>query len=209
MGVQERITRFTDLANEDSLSAFMGHTAQQSHFAYEAFYNFLQDVKPKRILEIGTALGGFTQFLSIATKELGLGTELLSYDISERPWYSDMIESGIDVRVEDIFLDNWTSIVPYVENFIKSEGVTVVLCDGGWKIGEFNLLSKYIKQGDYILAHDYADTKDNFEKNIKNKIWNWHEICDNDIDDACKDNNLIPYNKEAFDGAVWVCRKKI
>jgi len=70
MNIQENITRFTDLENNDSLSAFMNHTAQQSHFAYEVFYNFIKETKPKRILEIGTALGGFTEFLFIIINEL-------------------------------------------------------------------------------------------------------------------------------------------
>ena len=36
---------------------------QQNHNVFEVFYNFLNETKPKQILEIGTALGGFTSFL--------------------------------------------------------------------------------------------------------------------------------------------------
>lgn len=49
-----------------------------------------------------------------------------------------------------------------VESFIKREGTTLILCDGGSKINEFNILSKYLKSGDIIMAHDYVDTKENF-----------------------------------------------
>jgi Ni,Fe-hydrogenase I small subunit len=56
MNIQENITKFTNLETNDSLSAFQGHTAQQYHGAFEVFYNFIKDVKPKRILEIGTSL---------------------------------------------------------------------------------------------------------------------------------------------------------
>ncbi len=146
MNIQENITRFTDLENNDSLSAFMNHTAQQSHFAYGVFYNFIKETKPKRILEIGTALGGFTEFLFIIINELELDTKIISYDISERPWYSQMIDKGIDIRVENIFSHNWDSVKPEVEEFIKDDGTTIVLCDGGWhgeaESAEFSITTK-------------------------------------------------------------------
>jgi hypothetical protein len=208
MNIQENITRTTDLNSNDSLSGFMGHAAQQSHFAYQVFYDFIKEVKPKRILEIGTALGGFTEFLFIITNELGLNTEILSYDISERPWYNQMIDKGIDIRVENIFSENWDSVNPEVEQYIKNDGITIVLCDGGWKIGEFKLLSQYIKTGDFILAHDYAENSLVFEEKIKNKIWNWHEIQDSDISESCQKNNLELYQKDVFEGAAWTCRIK-
>jgi cephalosporin hydroxylase len=208
MNIQENITRTTDLNSNDSLSGFMGHAAQQSHFAYQVFYDFIKEVKPKRILEIGTALGGFTEFLFIITNELGLNTEILSYDISERPWYSEMIAKGINVKVENIFSNDWSSVNPEVIDYIKSDGLTIVLCDGGWKIGEFNLLSNYIKTGDFILAHDYAENNEVFEEKIKDKIWNWHEISNADIEEASIKNNLELYKKDTFENAVWTCRIK-
>ena len=84
----------------------------------------------------------------------------------------------------------------------------MVLCDGGNKVGEFNLLSNYIKEGDFIMAHDYADNRENFDTNFNRKIWNWHEIQDSDINESCLRNNLKSYNKEIFDSVVWVCKTK-
>lgn len=209
MNIENRITKLTNLEVSDSLSAYNGHAAQQSHKAYQVFYDFLSEVKPKRILEIGTALGGFTEFLFEVCQELGLDTKILSFDIAERPWYNQMIEKGIDIRLENIFSDDWKSASEYVVNFIKEDGVTVVLCDGGWKIGEFNLLSNYIKVGDFILAHDYAEDKEKFERDINWKVWNWHEIQDSDIRESSERNNLELYEKEKFENAAWTCRKKV
>lgn len=208
MDIKSRITKFSDLTIDDSLSSFMNHSAQQSHFAYDVFYKFISEIKPDRILEIGTAMGGFTQFLHIITKELNLGTQILSYDIAERPWYNQMIEEGIDVRVENIFNENWTEILPYPKEFIEKEGVIVVLCDGGLKKNEFNLLSNYLKKGDFILAHDYAEDRKDFENRVYKKIWNWFEIQNNDIIDSCVRNNLSYYKKELFESAAWTCRIK-
>lgn len=208
MNIQENITKFTDLTKNDSLSAFKGHTAQQSHNAYQVFYDFISEVKPVRILEIGTALGGFTEFLKIITDELNLNTKILSYDISERPWYNQMIEKGIDVRVENIFNEDWSGVKQDVVDFVQQDGLTIVLCDGGWKIGEFKIFSKLIKDGDYILAHDYSISKEIYESDIKDKIWNWCEITESDIQESVTENNLKFYNQDKFSQAVWVCKVK-
>jgi len=208
MNIQENITKFTNLEDNDSLSAFRGHTAQQSHNVYQLFYDFISEVRPVRILEIGTALGGFTEFLKIITDELNLNTKILSYDISERPWYSQMVEKGIDVRVENIFNEDWSGVKQEVVDFVQQDGLTIVLCDGGWKIGEFKIFSKLIKSCDYILAHDYSVSKEIYESEIKDKIWNWCEITESDIEQSVIEHNLKSYNQDKFSQAVWVCKVK-
>jgi cephalosporin hydroxylase len=209
MDIQKNITKFTNLESDDSLSSFMGHTAQQSHNAYQIFYDFLSEIRPSRILEIGTALGGFTEFLKISVDNLKLNTHILSYDIYERPWYNEMVKKGIDVRVENIFNDDWSGVKKEVEDFIRQDGITIVLCDGGWKIGEFKIFSKQIKKGDYILAHDYSISREVYESQIKNKIWNWCEITEEDIKDSVIENNLKSYNPNTFSEAAWVCKVKL
>ena len=208
MEIKENITKYTNLAENDSLSAFKGHTAQQFHGAFEVFYDFIKEVKPKRILEIGTALGGFTTFLKIICDDLNLDTNIRSYDIHKHPWYDDIINLGVDLRVENIFSEGFTDMDQEVKDFIQQDGITIVLCDGGYKIGEFNLISNYIKRGDFILAHDYAENKEIFESNVYGKVWNWLEIQESDIHDSCVKNNLIPFNKDVFENVAWVCKIK-
>lgn len=208
MNIPENITKKVNLTDNDGLSSYLNMACQQNHNVFEVFYNFLNNVKPKQILEIGTALGGFTSFLKTVIDELKLETKILSYDIYEMAWYKDMINNGIDVRVENVFNENYTTVKQEVIDYISQDGITIVLCDGGNKVGEFNVLSNHIKDGDFIMAHDYVDNRDNFDKNYYGKIWNWHEIADNNIDDACLRNNLKSYNKEIFDSVVWVCKIK-
>jgi cephalosporin hydroxylase len=208
MNYENNITKKCSLEHNDSISTYKGWAAQQNFNAFEVFHNFIRDVKPKRILEIGTSLGGFTCFLKYACDKMNIPCEVLTYDIHDKSWYKDLIEMGIDVRIKNVFLENYTVVENEVIDFIKSEGTTVVLCDGGDKIREFNILSNYLKSGDFILAHDYAENSEIFKEQIYLKIWNWHEIKDSDIKDASDRNELEIYNKDEFDSVVWTCRVK-
>ena len=100
-----------------------------------------------------------TGFINMVRIELELNTKVLSYDTLSRPWYDDLKKEGFDIIVENVFNDDYTNKVSSkIIDFIQEEGKTIVLCDGGNKIKEFNLLAKYIKSGDIIMAHDYAST---------------------------------------------------
>lgn len=95
-----------------------------------------------------------------------------------------------------------------IKNEIQKDGVTLLLCDGGDKVNEFNTFSNYLKNNDIIMAHDYAVNDKVFNEEIKNKLWNWHEIQYSQIQDACEKNNLQDYMKNEFEKAVWVCKRK-
>lgn len=208
MQYEDKVYKRANLEHNDSISTYNGWGAQQNPNVFETFYNFLNDIKPRRILEIGTSLGGFTSFLNYSVKRLNIDCHILSYDIYYKDWYEQMKSDGIDVRVENIFNLHYTELKEEVEKFIKQDGVTLVLCDGGSKIHEFNLLSNYIKEGDFIMAHDYSQDRETFERDVYLKIWNWFEISDEDIREACERNNLETYDKEKFDNVVWVCKVK-
>ncbi len=206
--IEQHITKRVDIAAHDGLSAYKSNACQQHHNVFRVFFDFLKQTKPSNIIEIGTALGGFTSTLKEFVDTLNLNCNILSYDIHENSWYKDMIASGIDVRVENIFSNNYTEVKQEVKDFIARDGVTVVLCDGGSKIDEFNTLSNFLKPGDFILAHDYGHSAEIFNETIKNKIWNWCEITNTNIQDACVRNNLIEYDKQTFNSVVWTCRVK-
>lgn len=208
MNIRERITKFTDLNNNDSLSSFDNNTAQQFHEVYQVFYDFIGKEKPKRIIEIGTSMGGFINFVKEVTKELNLDTYVRSYDINEFPWYKDFRDNGVDILVENVFNGNYSSVKKDLIDLIQEHGKTIVLCDGGYKTGEFNILSKYLKSGDIIMAHDYAPNKEYFDNYMYGKIWNWLEIQDSDIQQAVIENNLEPYDQEEFVKVAWVCKRK-
>jgi hypothetical protein len=204
----ENITKKSNLEVSDSISAYLGHSAQQNHYAYESFFNLLKEVKPIRIVEIGTGMGGFTLFLKMCCDDLELNTKIVSYETNGRDSYEFIRNNGIDVRVKNVFFEGYAGAEQELIDLIIEDGVCLVLCDGGHKISEFNLLSKYIKNGDIIMAHDYASNQQYFKENIEYKYWNWLEISDNDIEDAVVSNNLHPYMQNEFNQAVWVCKIK-
>jgi cephalosporin hydroxylase len=193
-------------------TSYKGLTAQQHIDAFDVFKQFLTDIKPKRILEIGTAGGGLTLFIRDTLNEIGLqDTPIKTFDVVECNWYNDIRKENVEIIIENIFdqsylnLEKPERIVP----FIQEEGTTLVLCDGGHKIGEFNMIAPFIKVGDFIMAHDYIDTWENYKENYLNEIWNWCEIEEKYIEQVSKDYNLVHYNKEVFDKVVWVCKQKL
>ena len=113
------------------------------------------------------------------------------------------------MRIENIFNGDYSEVKQEVIDFIQQEGTTIILCDGGSKIHEFKLLSNYVKSGDFIMAHDYAENREVFENQIYLKVWNWHEISDSDIRQSCEENNLEIFDKETFENVAWTCRKKL
>lgn len=205
---ENKISKKCSLEHNDSISTYNGWGAQQNYNAFEVFHNFINDVKPKRILEIGTSLGGFTSFLKYTSDKLGIQCDVLTYDIYEKSWYTELTSMGIDVRIKNVFSEGYTEVDQEVVDFIQSDGTTIILCDGGDKVREFNILSNYMKSGDFILGHDYAFDKNTFDEKVNRKLWNWHELSEKDIENACDRNNLKDYNREIFESVVWICKQK-
>lgn len=206
--IESNIAKHINLQDNDGLSGYKTNACQQHHGSFRVFYEFLKQTQPANILEIGTALGGFTNILKGFIDELKIPCDILSYEIHDQPWYQDMRDTGIDVRVENVFTDHYTDVAQFVKDYISKQGTTIVLCDGGSKRDEFNVLSDHLKTGDFILAHDYGYDAEVFERDIRGKVWNWCEITESDIAVPCKRNNLIDYDRATFNNVAWVCKVK-
>jgi hypothetical protein len=185
--------------------------AQQHVSAFRIFIRFLTEIKPKRILEIGTGGGGFILFLRDVLDSLNLESSVVrTYDVAHDVCDQILRENGVDVRIVNLFhetyshLENPQEVIP----FIQDHGCTLVLCDGLNKIGEFRILSQFIKPGDYIMAHDYVDSWERYEAEFLDKIWNWCEIEEKDIAECSQRNNLQHCWKDRFDEVAWVCKRK-
>jgi len=172
---------------------------------------------PSQILEIGTAAGGLSLMIRDILDEARLtNSQFRTYDVfdSNRPELKSIIEAGakVDLRIKNVFNHAYSDLqddcIEEIQSFIQQEGTTIVMCDGGSKKNEFNILARFLKPGDIIMAHDYSPTLEYFEEHINNKIWNWLEIQDSDIQESVSKYNLEPFMQEDFQQVVWVCKIK-
>lgn len=139
-----------------------------------------------RIIEIGSLFGGLSILFNMFAK--CYGCDFIGYDICGSPYHEEMEKFDINMRKMDVFQDE-----ERLGKEIASEGVTILLCDGGNKIKEFNMFSKYLKSGDVILAHDYAPDYEFYTRHIQGKIWNACEITYPNIQESVETYNLKPF----------------
>lgn len=158
--------------------------------------------QPTNIIEIGTYRGGFSYLLSdVFTK-----SKITTLDINPDCDIEKLSkETGINTYKMDTFSEEAVNLI---SSLIKEDGVCIVFCDGGNKPEEFKKFAQYLKYNDIILAHDYSPNNEYWENYMKDKIWNWHEIDDGQINDTCINNNLNDFMHAEFLSAAWVCKIK-
>ncbi|HUX56051.1 MAG TPA: hypothetical protein VMV77_03695 [Bacteroidales bacterium] len=153
------------------------------------FKDFFGFYIPDRIIEFGTGAG---DFIAIIRK---LGTfDIYSYDL----YFDYIIVEGIIYDKIDIF-ENEQSI----SDLFKT-GNILLLCDNGDKIREVCTFAKYLKTGDVIMAHDYADDRDSF---IKNNYWRTCEIVFENVEKALAD--FKPFHHDLMIQAGWMSYQKL
>jgi tRNA A58 N-methylase Trm61 len=204
MEQKKQVTGFT---------SYKGIMLQQHEDYQTQFTKLLETTKPNRILEIGTGAGGLTLFLRDTLNELGLKeTYIKSYDVNNTTFDSNVHDlTNLELSKENLFGGGNEFVLErkdLIEPYIQSEGLTIVLCDGGNKIKEFNQISQLLKHGDIIMAHDYCESYEMFLSEYKDKIWNWCEIQEKDIENACVSEGLENFMKNDFNKIVWVCKIK-
>jgi len=178
----------------NGLYEYEGYILQQNPKSIKIIPQFLSESNPSRILEIGSSFGGLTYLIK---KHISVPIMSVDIDLKDERIYENSTFFKQDI-FDSLFLKN--IIIPY----INEPGRTIVFCDGGNKIKEFNYFSTHIKEGDLILAHDYFTNKNEFKQS---NDWDWCEITENDITIASEKNNLIAdhdYLKEI----QWVCKRK-
>lgn len=188
---------------------------EQHAYVIKNFMELLSKILPKRVIEIGTFHGGLTLVIKDILDSLSLNnTAIYTYDINQKPYLKEIVDrerlANVNIYYHNLFSDDYLQLIDNnISKIISDVGTTILLCDGGCKRCEFNLLSQYLKSGDIIMAHDYAPNKEYFEQHMRDKIWNWHEIQDSDIVDSCQKYNLQPFMGEEFLNVAWACFQKL
>lgn len=134
----------------------------------------VEDNKPTMIVELGTGCGLLTLLMTMG---LNNDVAIRTYDIEPNQIaIQDILEKHYDVvfNKADIFKPiSFKKILSEIHN----EGYrTMVLCDNGSKIKEFNTFAPYLKPDDIIGVHDYFDTKQDFEYHKINRGWRCCEV---------------------------------
>lgn len=177
------------------------------------FEQFLSLVRPERILEIGTFHGGLTLLLRDILDKINLeNSTIRTYDINEQNFLKPLVKNrNVNVFTKNLFNADYSGWADEeckkeIEYYLKQGGVSLVLCDGGCKKCEFNLISGILKKNDIIMAHDYAPNIEYFQKYLENQIWNWLEITDADIAKCTDLYNLYPYCQDLMQQVAWCSR---
>jgi hypothetical protein len=184
----------------------------QHRDVFGVFRKLLQILRPKKIIEIGTSHGGLTLFLRDYLNTIGLeDSKIRTFDVNKFPSHPILFQSNIEIIYENIFDSTYSFICKpeFLLDFLDPLGNNLVLCDGGNKIREFNLIAPLLYDKDIIMAHDYAPTMEYFQKEIMNKEWSWIEITEKDVQDCCVRHNLKDCMTKDFLKVVWLCKQKI
>ena len=108
-----------------------------------------------------------------------------------------------------------------ISALIKSNGKALILCDGGAKTIEFGVFSKFLKYGDVIMLHDFADSPNEAQNYadvkanlLKAGIWDGcgfevHESSYEAIEADVISAGLVKYNYRDFLGVLWGCFIKL
>lgn len=175
---------------------------QNALSAYSNLFNSLSlnNEKVGRVIEIGTGNGGFSILLRIYS--IIENCDFITYDIGKfgmRQEYQKLYDM---LQIDSRFVNCFSNESKLIEE-IKKDGITILLCDGGDKTREFNYFSQYLKQGDFILAHDYTDNREN-----KDQYWCCSDISYNKIEETLKKHNIVPYMYEDFYKSATFCGRK-
>ena len=174
-------------------------TEQTSLAVNHILPDILKQINPANILEVGTAEGGMTTFLSDQCPD----SEILTIEILD--FYNYNFRAGVTSVIGNIFSEEILSIA---SEFIKKPGICLVLCDGGNKSREFAFLANYLKVGDYIAAHDYCFSWEVFKSKFQNKIWNYCRITESHIHQICVNHSLENKFENSQEG-LWIIKQKI
>jgi hypothetical protein len=118
------------------------------------------------IIELGTDNGGLSVWI-YSNKKADAAFYTYELDPSHVKIPKDHAVNDCINYCDCLSLDTVNSI----SALVGSSGKTLILCDGGCKVKEFEIYSKFLKSGDVIMLHDFADSPNEIQnyKDIKAK----------------------------------------
>lgn len=197
------------LYNVDGTSTCpLGFPMSQNRLAVPIWSYAMEILPPARVIELGTANGGFTCALAIHL--WNLGATLHTYDrAAPNERYAKLMKFlGVNCLTGDIF--GVTKLCEHdIATKIRLPGTTFLLCDGGDKPRELATFARYLKPGDVIAGHDYdAMHEVDPASPMNERPWQWCELRKHQGDAVALEHGLEPFMQEHFDLAGWLCYRK-
>ena len=180
---------------EIEITKYKGIQCGQANGFHHLLNIFFLKQSFKNVIELGTQKGGTSLFLKDLTNLHG-GNNFITFDKNK---------CNLDVNQVLGYILKDQEIINLIKTNIQKEGKTLLFCDGGDKKCEFNTFSPFLKNGDFIIIHDYAHDEKFFNEEINGKIWFWHEAKFADIKESVEKYNLISYNTAQMSAFVYGC----
>jgi len=169
------------------------HRAEPMGFAYgdtrvvqqsssmRAIFSIIRDNEIETVIELGTHFGGFALMVSDCFKSLAVHT----FDKTDQ-YLTDAVRHSKKIKFNKVDVLNDPDPVL---NLLKLKKKTLLYCDNGDKIKEFDLYADGLKPGDIIGCHDWGT-----------------EIDAKDIADIITDDKFVPVEHDLFQKEMWLAR---
>jgi len=188
------------------LGLLMGQN-QHALVAFDTLFKVLQGEGSKvaRIIDLGTSHGGLAVFLQLYASTCG--ATVITWDrTSNVPQHGDLLNRlGTVVRTGDILAD--PVVQEEIRSSLRSEGLSILLCDNGDKKREVSLFAPSLKVGDLLLAHDYAPDEEGHRR-LGEGCWSSWEISDADVEPVRARYGFVPFLQDVFLLAAWLCMRR-
>ena len=195
--IPEELIKLTDEERETLKFQLFGQRMSQAKGILDVFSHFLGQEQFDLIVELGTGRGTLSSFLGLY--RILTSTNMHTFDVNVYPNERALKDLGIVVHTEDIF--STSTVKDLIQNNLSPK--ILLICDNGDKIRELNTFSPYLKSGDFVMAHDYFPTMENWMK--RKCPWS-NQINLSDV--KIKKNNLVLIYQELFEPVFWGCFRK-
>lgn len=197
---------------------FFGTLMQQTPKAVDSINRLLYYYNDfANIIEIGSSYNGLSVFLALYcnlspktphTPRNPNKPQFYSFDIEVRNFDGVVFlrQMGANFILGDTLNDQ--NVIAGIRQLIGAPGRTLLICDGGDKIKEFELYAPFLKQGDYVLVHDYAKDTAEAAKKKAAGIWGFHESNLAALQPTISSANVQEVFEEEFYDAAFFCGRK-
>jgi hypothetical protein len=187
------------MSEVNGFNVIFGMPTQQKLGVLTMFAEILAKEEPDLIIEIGFGYGGISSFLALYSKVKNAKFHTYDIEIRIQEIVDIVINLSGNVCVKDIFDDE-----SFIAEMIFQSVRCLIICDGENKTKELATFSKYLRNDDLIICHDYIPNKE-----IGDPTWLWCEVEDKDIVSLMTKYNLNKYMPNILEKYNWVGLKKV